>query len=241
MELELLKSKAQNLLDEWRNDEAYRYLLEAALVFNDPDTLHLLACLNYYPSLKKDVDYKKAFRFFLLACKAGESDYGVLGSIMEDYQNSVKRNVDAQEGYRTLLKYLMGQNSSAAYIYAGDEYMDTNFVFDPDWRKGLDCYEKAVELGDPFGYECIAKAYYTGTAGGVNYQKAFEYYTKSEEFHSSEKYYYLGEMYFHGYYVQKDREKAKEYYEQLINDEVYSNTDDQYVSLARRRLLEMEE
>ena len=84
MELELLKSKAQNLLDEWRNDEAYRYLLEAALVYNDPDTLHLLACLNYYPSLKKDVDYKKAFRLFLLACQEGELDYGVLGSLMVD-------------------------------------------------------------------------------------------------------------------------------------------------------------
>ena len=241
MELELLRSKAQDLLDERKNDEAYRYLLEAALVYNDPDILHTLAFLNYYPCLKKDVDYKKAFQFFLLACKAGEPDYGVLGSIMEDYQNSVKRNVDAQEGYRTLLKYLMGQNSSAAYIYAGDEYMDTNFVFEPDWRKGLECYEKAVELGDAFGYDCIARAYYTGMAGGVNYQKAFEYYTKSEEFHSSEKYYYLGEMYFHGYFVQKDREKAKEYYEQLVNDEVYSDIDDEYVPLAKKRLLEMEE
>ena len=241
MELELLRSKAQDLLDERKNDEAYRYLLEAALVYNDPDILHTLAFLNYYPCLKKDVDYKKAFQFFLLACKAGEPDYGVLGSIMEDYDNSVKRNIDAKEGYRTLLEYLMEQNSSTAYIYAGEEYLRQNFVFDPDWRKGLECYEKAVELGDPYGYDCIARAYYTGTAGGVDYQKAFEYYTKTEEFHSSEKYYFLGEMYFHGYYVQRDREKAKEYYEQLVNDEVYKDSDDQYVPLALKRLLEMQE
>ncbi len=40
-----------------------------------------------------------------------------------------------------------------------------------------------------YGYECLGRAYFTGTAGGVDYQKAFEYFTMKDEFYSDEKYY----------------------------------------------------
>ena len=241
MELKLLKEKVDEFFEEGNIEEAYRYSLEAAMVYNDSDALHTMALLNYYPTLQRGIDYKKAFRFFLLAIKAGEDVGNVMGSIMEDFDKSVKRDVDARDGYRIILDDLMEHDCPIGFIYAGDEYLDTNSVYEPDWRKGIACYERAIELGLDYGYDCIAFAYYNGKAGGVNYQKAYEYYMATDEFHSTEKYYYLGEMYYHGYYVQKDFQKAREYYEGLVNSEIFKDCDDKYVPLAKKRLLEMEE
>lgn len=129
----------------------------------------------------------------------------------------------------------------AAFIYAGDEYLGYVDVYEHDKEKGIACYEKAIELGEDYGYDCLGEAYFTGTAGTVDYKKAYEYYTTTDEFHSDGKYYYLGEMYFHGYYVEKDFAKAKEYYEGLLCNEVYKDSGSMYVTLAKKRLLEMEE
>ena len=46
----------------------------------------------------------------------------------------------------------------------------------------------------------------------------------------------LGEMYFHGYYVEKDFAKAKEYYEGLLCNEVYKDSGSMYVTLAKNQI-----
>ena len=241
MDKEKISVHIEDRMVEGKYDEAYPLLLELAYTYNDPEAFEGLGDWYYSKCLKTGINYKKAFQFFLQACKAGTKPGVIISLVMEKYDESVKRDVDAKEGYRHLLDYLMEQEWTDAYIFAGDEYLGYEDVYEHDTEKGIACYEKAIELGEGYGYDCLGEAYFTGTVGKVDYKKAFEYFTATDEVHSDGKYYYLGEMYFHGYYVEKDWSKAKEYYEGLLRNELYKDSDSMYVPMAKKRLLEMEE
>ena len=94
-------------------------------------------------------------------------------------------------------------------------------------------YELAETQGSRYAWIGLGYIWYYGRTGKVDYEKAFNYFTKMVEYEGDEiddinkieARFKLADMYKNGYYVEKDYEKYKEIIEQLydeiVNDERY--------------------
>ena len=105
-----------------------------------------------------------------------------------------------------------------------------------DAAEAIKWFEKAVSKGIPFGNECIGSIYYNGDGVSVDYQKAFEYFTKDDCKKSFCTLYPLGEMYRRGLYVEKNLETAIEYYRGIVYSSGKHKEEDDYYWRACYRL-----
>ncbi len=113
-------------------------------------------------------------------------------------------------------------------IMLGTSYQQGKGV-ERDAAEAIKWFEKAVAAGIPFGNECIGSIYYNGDGLPVDYQKAFVYFTKDESENAFCTIYALGEMYRQGLYVEKNPERAAEYYSDIVYDDSnYKEVDDYY-------------
>ena len=69
------------------------------------------------------------------------------------------------------------------------------------------------------------------------YEEAYQIYSSGNDRYSR---FNTALMEVFGRGIPQDLQKAKEYYEGLINDERFKDVDSMYVPLAKKRLLEME-
>ncbi len=74
-------------------------------------------------------------------------------------------------------------------------------------------YEKAGEAGHVYTYLWLGDTYYAPKEGAPDYNKAFDYYSKAAALGTPDAMGNLGVMCAAGYGVEKDEEKAEEYYQ----------------------------
>lgn len=87
-----------------------------------------------------------------------------------------------------------------------------------DFQEAFIFYSLAADKGDKIAQAKLGDGYYTGDLGlEIDYAKAFEWYKKSAAGGYDEAMIQLGLMYAEGQYVQKNGNKARDYYMQAIN------------------------
>ena len=106
-------------------------------------------------------------------------------------------------------------------IMAANHYQTLAEEGDGDMTLTLKCYEIAGDMGEGYGYECLGDYYLN--AG--EYEKAYEYLMKPKKYNSTGLY-CLGKMYEEGLYVEKDLEKAINYYQRSVD--IFINYEDEY-------------
>ncbi|WP_158652419.1 SEL1-like repeat protein [Helicobacter felis] len=100
-----------------------------------------------------------------------------------------------------------------AYMRLGKDYANGQGGMSLDFKKAIEAFEKAGQMGDGQGYNAIGDLYYNDGKGvEQDYKKAFEYYQKAAQM-GQPKDFRLGVMYYNGRGVEQDYAKAVEYFE----------------------------
>ena len=103
---------------------------------------------------------------------------------------------------------------------------------DATWDSEMNWYQLAVDEGCEYGYECMGSMYMEKG----DYKKALEYFLKTEK-NESISLYSLGKMYEEGLGVEKDIDKAVEYYKRTILEcEHCKDKGDEHYEKAKAKL-----
>ena len=103
------------------------------------------------------------------------------------------------------------------------------------WDSEMNWYQLAVDDGCEYGYECMGSMYMEKG----DYKKAIELFMKPER-KESLSLYSLGKIYEEGLGVEKDMDKAIEFYKRAILDcEFLSDKGDEHYEKAKARLMEL--
>ncbi len=99
------------------------------------------------------------------------------------------------------------------YMRLGKDYANGQGGMSLDFKKAIEAFEKAGQMGEGQGYNAIGDLYYNDGKGvEEDYKKAFEYYQKAAKMGQA-KDFRLGVMYYNGRGVEQDYAKAIEYFE----------------------------
>ncbi|WP_158652205.1 tetratricopeptide repeat protein [Helicobacter felis] len=99
------------------------------------------------------------------------------------------------------------------YMRLGKDYANGQGGMSLDFKKAIEAFEKAGQMGEGQGYNAIGDLYYNDGKGvEQDYKKALEYYQKAAKM-GQPKDYRLGVMYYYGRGVEQDYAKAIEHFE----------------------------
>ncbi len=188
---------AKALLEKENYDEAYRLLLEAALMDENGEAMATLGQM-YYDGEGVRMDYDKAGKLFGLAFENG--------TVEETWH----------------------------LVIAGSCYEEKAKTRPEEIDMAIRCYKAAADRGLGYGYECLAELY----LNRGDYEQAYECLTSPKKLNSTGLY-LLGRMYEEGLHVEKDIEKATDYYEQAVDfyidyEDEYGH--DKYCDMSKERL-----
>ena len=122
-------------------------------------------------------------------------------------------------------------------IMAANHYQTLAEEGDGDMSLTLKCYQLSGDMGETYGYECLGDYYLN--AG--KYEKAYEYLMKPKKYNSTGLY-CLGKMYEDGLFVEKDLEKAIEYYQKSVDTYIDYESEhghDKYCDMSKMRLCKL--
>lgn len=158
-------------------------------------------------------DYVNAERYFIQADQLGDRLGPFYLGILYQYADSSKFMGITKDLYKAFYYYQRSaqRGFSAAYRTIGDMYF-MGLGVEKNVEKGLEMYNKAIELNDNFALYELAHRYRFGRGClEKDYKKAVEFYKKDIDKHKTiESYRNLAEMYEQGLGVPKDLNKAKE-------------------------------
>lgn len=106
-------------------------------------------------------------------------------------------------------------NDPSAYRLLAEIYLDYNFY---DEKKSFEYMTKAADLGDVKAAQSVGIGYYTGIGGAPyqNYEKAYTYLSIAYKNNSGDAAAALGDFYAYGYYVDVNKTKARELYNDAL-------------------------
>ena len=158
-------------------------------------------------------DFEEAYRMLLEAVLMdgnGEA-LSLLGKMYLDGEG-VSESLDKACKYFALA-YENGTVVKAWHlIMAANHYQTFAEEGDGDMILTLKCYQLAGDMGETYGFECLGDYYLN--AG--EYEKAYEYLMRPKKYNSTGLY-CLGKMYEEGLFVEKNLEKAIEYYQKSVD------------------------
>ena len=244
--------KADALLKKNKYEQAYDLYLEAAMAL-DPRALRRLADM-YYCGQYLRKDYKKAYEYYKLL--AEQKDLEAMDKVVnmtfmlrdeKGYMKSIGEYED-DEMIIDYLTYLSEQGDLKALIALGDEYK-LGISVERNISKAIELFKKAVEMGEPFGNELLGELYFEGEYIEIDYEKAFEYFSKNPKLQMA-TIYHLAYMYDHGFGTQPNTEKAIELYKdfmkryeddlELMKTLEINTMEDEFYIAAKKRLIELE-
>lgn len=174
------------------------------------------------------IDPEEAFEYFKKSAELGYryANYR-LGRMYEDGRGTEENLIVAVQRYREAMKY----DIAPAYIAMGDmEYegwvtvkngwdwstkqtkaIALSYTLVPDYRKALQYYEKADQLGNKERCFLLGYMYENGQGIEADYQKALYYYKISSENGDSKALYNIAQLYLDGRGVAADKILAGEY------------------------------
>ena len=175
---------------------------------------------NYYLYGRGNIgrDEEKGVDLLLRAAETGfPSAYSTLGS----YYQSNRKNDKAEE---YLLKAGEGGDTNAMFTL-GDFYSGVGGMAHRDIDKAIEWYTRSTQTDNPsaYGLFWLGQIYYNGSLVGADHEKAFELLNSAVEIwkrdgsHDFDQPYLqavtmIGDMYKAGQGVEKNEEKAAEYY-----------------------------
>ena len=152
-------------------------------------------------------DYKNAFRYFMSAAKAGDSNaQNAVGDMYMNGKGVTKSYTNALQWYLKAAEqdHFYAQNSLGDLYYSGEGVKQ-------DYLKAYKWYLKAAEQGLAIAQNELATLYWYGKGTKQDYLKAIEWYSKAAEQGLAAAQYNLGRMYYCGNGVGKDYLKAYEW------------------------------
>jgi len=199
-------------------------LRHSALLGNARDAFELGKCYAYgSKEYKIEEDDKEALKYYLIAA---EADHAV---------SQFKVGLFFQMGYgcdanfsRAFLWYekAVAQNQPDALAAIAELY-ESGWGVDQDVGKALDYYERAVEFGEKDALSALGRLYKQRSQENSSLlPKALEFLQKAVAHHAEdfESLFLLGEMYENGLGVEKDTQKAIQYYKQAsVDDDHYES------------------
>ncbi len=153
-------------------------------------------------------DYKNAFRYFLSAAKAGDSNaQNDIGNMYQTGEGVIQSYTNAFQWYLKAANqgHYFAQNSLGDLYYSGNGVKQ-------DYLKAYEWYSKAAELGCNEAQFSLGSMYHYGDGVKQDYLKAYEWYSKAAEQDNTNAQYALGVLYDDGYGVLQDHMKAYEWY-----------------------------
>ena len=183
-------------------------------------------------------DMERAYQYYLEAALS-EDDGEAINALGRLYYEGdyVSQSYDKAGAYFGQASD-KGANVRGWTLIIAGSYMENKAKKDPEkLALAMEYYQKAGDLGVPFGYECLGAIYYN--IG--EYDKAYENLAKMDGKNPCGLY-YMGRLYDEGHFVKRDRSKAIELYKKAI--ECQKNTEEEYgedghSEMARIRLGEM--
>lgn len=195
-------------------DKAFDYFNKSVLNKYPDGKVYLGQCYNFGYGVKKDL--QKAFYWYQEALKDGDiHSFIKLGFLYRDkeFEENPKKafeyflkaaEKDVEEGlYLTGLCYLNGDG------------------IEKDIQKALDFLKKATDLGYDVSRTYLAECYLKGALVPKDLKKGYELYYLSAESGSISSLIQVGYMLHYGIGVEKNEEKAKEYFEMIaLNEDI---------------------
>ncbi|POG66380.1 kinase-like domain-containing protein, partial [Rhizophagus irregularis DAOM 181602=DAOM 197198] len=124
-----------------------------------------------------------------------------------------EQNITLQEINNLLLN---NQNNSNS-IYLLGKFNDLGIGVNVSEHKAFELYQKAADLGNPFGINDLGYCYKNGIGTDIDKKKAFELYQKLAELGNSMGIYNLGDCYEEGIGTDVDKKKAFELYQKAAD------------------------
>ena len=179
-------------------------------------------------------DFEEAYRYYLEAALA-DDDGEAVSKLADMYLNGDYVDIDFDKSAHYFEIALERGYKIPAYIYIliGSTYEKESPETAISW------YQKAADAGIKYAYACLGEHYYKGDVLPQDYKKAFEFFEKAGN--HTITFYYLGQMYENGYYVNQNIEKAREYYQRVLDEfPDYKDYGDLHYGLASERLSALE-
>lgn len=186
-----LESEANMNYENGKHDEAVQVLLS----LEKPSDRSLMNLGNYYYNKK---EYSAAVNYFERVNNL-DKEYGKTLADLADkmYEDDKIKAISFYE-----------RSAELGFEYVTSFRRIGNYYLKKDKNKAYDFLEKAVELNDPEG-TCFMGYYYEQE---LNYFKAVEYYKRAINLGYKKAYAYIGTLYKNGNGVEKNEEKAIEYW-----------------------------
>ncbi len=157
-----------------------------------------------------DQNYQNAFESFKLSSEIG-SDIGKIG-LATCYYNGIGIEKNYDEAFRLYNESLQNDRTGRAFRAIGI-YYDMGIGVEKDVQKAFDYFRIAAARGDIGGKLKLAAYYYDGFGVAQDYKKAIELFTDiAQDDESGQAFRMLGSCYEYGHGVEKNPQKAFEYY-----------------------------
>jgi len=163
----------------------------------------------YLKSDKIESDIDKGFKYLEIAAS---TDNYALVEIMNIYMGEKCRGKEYTdyEKAKYYAEFALSKNISTkeAYFALGYIYSENN-----EHEKAYYYWEKAAKEGSADAYDNLGWMAYNGKGYTVNYEKAYEFFSKALEINKNDGYaqYYLGLMYLYGQVFNQDTNMARYY------------------------------
>ena len=163
----------------------------------------------YWNGQGVEEDKEKAKEYFNSATKNRVEGYIGLASVAssdQDYTTALEYYTKVvEEGTEQL--YVASSMYEIGYLY------HNGLGVEQDYKKAMEWYEKATELGNPSAMNNIGYLYQNGLGVEQDYKKAMEWYEKAVELEYAISMNNIANLYENGLGVEQDYAKAMEWYE----------------------------
>ncbi len=168
--------------------------------------------LAYELGIKTERDEKKAELYYKAGMFKGSSDASYLyAAFMAD------RDPDCIENYLAMMKDAAEKGSVIAMTHYGDICYDGSYGVPKDMEKAVELWKKAADAGSPAAQYYMAFMFRNGIGVEKDPGISLMYALSSMEYEFPRAYRNIAFLYEYGEFVDKDLEKAKEYFKKAID------------------------
>ncbi|MCR4561753.1 MAG: sel1 repeat family protein [Bacilli bacterium] len=129
------------------------------------------------------------------------------------------RGIGVEKDYVKALALLKKhEDNSLACLLLGFIYKN-GYGIEKENEVAANYFRKCAEMNNPEGKTQLGRCYLFGQGVEINREKAYRLFLEASNDDYANANFYLGFMYHGGYYVKKDLDKAKEYYELVLKDD----------------------
>ncbi len=178
----------------------------------EPDAAILLG-MAYELGVGTATDEDRAAFYYHVAAYKGNPDGEYLELALQ-----LSRGVADKAAAIRRMRELAEAGSLKALVYWGDELYYGNWGMTADMPTAYQWWKRAADMGDPVAKYFLAYGYRLGEIGTVDYTLALMYFLEAAAQHFPRAYRQIAIMHRKGQLLEKDEDKAREYYQRAIDN-----------------------